>query len=55
MHAIASEITGVSIVRLTQAQIKENIKAPRHSPLWGEIQRWPVDFPHKVPIMLYLG
>ena len=28
-----------------QAQIKENIQAPRHLPLWGEItgDRW---FPH---------
>ena len=33
-----------------QAQIKENIKGPRHWPLWGEIHRWPVDSPHKGPI-----
>ena len=35
MRAMASEITGVSIVsRFFQAQIKENIKAPRHWSLW---------------------
>ena len=28
-----------------QAQIKENIKAPRHWPLWKGIHRWPVNFP----------
>ena len=33
MSAMASQITGVSIV---QAQIKEDIKAPRDWPLWGE-------------------
>ena len=31
-----------------QAQIKENIKAPRHWPLW--IHRWPVNSQHKWPI-----
>ena len=37
MSAIASQITGVSIVYSTvQAQIKENIKAPRYMPLCGE-------------------
>ena len=38
MSAMASKITGVSIFSqpLIQAQIKENIKAPRHWPLWGE-------------------
>ena len=44
MSAIASQITGVSIVYLTRrlAQIKENIKARRHWPLWGEFtgDRW---------------
>ena len=31
------QLTGVSIVQpFVQAQIKENIKAPRHWPLWGE-------------------
>ena len=33
-----------------QAQIKENIKAPRHWPLCGGIHRWPVNSPHKRPI-----
>ena len=42
-----------------QAQIKENIKAPRHWPLCGEftsdrwiplIHRWPVNSPHKGPV-----
>ena len=32
---------------LVQAQIKENIKAPRHWPLWGE---WPVDSLTKGPL-----
>ena len=37
MRAMAFQITGVSIVKpFVQAQIKENIKAPRHWPLWGE-------------------
>ena len=37
MIAMTSQITGVSIVVLpfVQAQINENIKAPRHWPLWG--------------------
>ena len=33
-----------------RAQIKENIKAPRHWPLRG-IRRWPVNSPHKCPVM----
>ena len=38
MGAAASHISGISIVYLTdgQGQTKENIKAPRHWPLWGE-------------------
>ena len=44
MSAMASQITGVVIVYPTfvQAQIEENIKAPRHWPLWGEStgDRW---------------
>ena len=45
MSVMASQITGVSIVYSTvcfQAQIKENIKAPRHWPFWGEFtgDRW---------------
>ena len=36
MSAMGSEITGGLIVPFVQAQIKENIKAPRHWPLRGE-------------------
>ena len=34
---------------LIQAQMKENIKAPRHWPLCGNSQ-WPVDSPHKMAV-----
>ena len=41
---MTSQISGVSIVYSTgvQAQIKKNIKAPSHWPLWGEFtgDRW---------------
>ena len=44
MSAVASQITGVSVVYSTrvQGQTKENIKAPRHWLLWGEFtgDRW---------------
>ena len=44
MSTKASQITGVAIVYLTvfQTQIKENIKASCHWPLWGEFTggRW---------------
>ena len=46
MGAMASQITGYTIVYSTassiQAQIKENIKTPRHWPLYGEFtgHRW---------------
>ena len=44
MSAMASQITSVSIVYWTvvRVQIKENIKAPRYWPLWGELigGRW---------------
>ena len=44
MGVMASEITGVSIAYspFVKAQIKENIKAPRHWPLQGELtgDRW---------------
>ena len=43
MSATAFQITGVTIIRsFVHAQIKENIKAPRHLPLWGEStgDRW---------------
>ena len=33
-----------------QAQIKENLKAPRHWHLWKEFYRWSVNFPHKRPV-----
>ena len=40
MGTIASQITSVSVVCLTflWAEIKENIKAPRHWPLRGELE-----------------
>ena len=39
MSAMESEITGVSLVTqpFVHTQINENIKAPRHWPLWGEV------------------
>ena len=44
MGAMASQITGVSIFiqPFVQAYVKENIKTPRHWPLWGEFigDRW---------------
>ena len=44
MSVMASQITGVSIVcpHAFQAKIKENIKAPRHRPLWEEsmVEQW---------------
>ena len=44
MGAIASQITSLKIVYSTviKTQIKENIKAPRHWPLYGEFtgDRW---------------
>ena len=49
MSAVASQITGVSIVystvQVVQAEIVENIKAPRHWPLCAEFYRWPVNSP----------
>ena len=66
MGAMASQITSLTIVYLTvffQAQIKENIKAPRHwlcagnSPVTGEFpHKWPVTrkmFPFDGVIMIY--
>ena len=52
MSEVASQITSLTIVftqPFIRAQIKENIKAPRHWPLCG-IHRWPVNFPHKWPV-----
>ena len=43
MGAMASQITNLTIVYpFIQAQIRENTKAPRHWPLWGEFtgDRW---------------
>ena len=43
MSAIASKITSLTIVYSTvYSHIKENIKAPRHWPLWGKFtgDRW---------------
>ena len=44
MSMMASQITNLTIVyyAFIQAQIKENMKAPRHWPLWGEFtgDRW---------------
>ena len=44
MGVMASQIAGVSLFTQTfvQAQIKENINAPRHWPLWREFtdNRW---------------
>ena len=50
IEAMASQITGVSILYTSvfQAQIDENIKGPRHWPLWGEFSG--VNSPHKGPI-----
>ena len=36
--------------RLFKTQIKENIKAPSHWPLWGEFTGWSVNSPHKGPV-----
>ena len=41
--AMASQIRSLTIIqRFIEAWIKENIKAPRHWPLWGELtsDRW---------------
>ena len=52
MSTMASQITGISIVQpFVQAQIKENIKPPRHW-LFEWIHRWPVDSPHKGWVMV---
>ena len=42
MSAIAAQITSLITQAFIQAQIKGNIKAPRHWPLWGEFtgDRW---------------
>ena len=46
MSALASQIAGVSMVQpFVQAQIKENIKTPRHWPYEMGIHRLPVNSP----------
>ena len=52
MSAMASQITGVSVVYSTvcSGAHKKHIKALRHWPLWVEINRWPVNSPHKGPV-----
>ena len=53
MGAMASQITNLAIVYIQQfieAQIKENIKAPRYWPFVRGIHRWPVNSPHKGPV-----
>ena len=42
MSTVESQTTSLFIQSFIQAQIKENIKAPRHWPLWGEFtgDRW---------------
>ena len=36
MKVMASHISGVSVIFFNQAQVKENVKAPRHWPFWEE-------------------
>ena len=52
MSAMAPQFTSLTIFTeaFIQAQMKENINAPRHWPLWGEFtgDRWIP--PHKVPV-----
>ena len=54
MGAMVFPITSLTIVYLTviQAQIKENIKAPRHLPLCGEFTgHASANSPHRGPLM----
>ena len=48
MNTMASQVTGVPLFAqlLDQGQIKENIKASRHWPLWGKFtgDRWVIVF-----------
>ena len=52
MSGMASQITTLTIVYSTvyQAQIKENIKAPRQWLFVPGIHRWPVNSLHKGPV-----
>ena len=46
---LKSPASGLFTKPFVQAQIKENTKAPRHWPLWGEF-RWQVNSPDKGPV-----
>ena len=55
ISAMVSQISSITIVYSTvysRRRSKEisKLKALRHWPLWGEIHRWPVNFPHKGPV-----
>ena len=47
MSSMVSQITKLLTQAFIQAQINENIKAPRH--------RWPVNSPHKGPVTRHHG
>ena len=49
MSVMASQIISTVCLAVSSGvhQRKQNIKVPRYWTLWGEIRRWPVDFPHK--------
>ena len=58
MGAMASQINSLTVVitePFIQAQIKENIKAPRHWPLWGEFTDNRKMFPFDDVIMKSYG
>ena len=46
MSAIASQMIGLSMICSTVGSAAENIKAPRHWPMWGEF----TNSPHKVQV-----
>ena len=46
---LKSPASGLFTQSFVQVEIKENIKAPRHWPLWGN-SPWPVNSPHKGPV-----
>ena len=52
ISAVASQITSLRIVYSTviQAQMKENMTAPRSLAFVQGIHRWPVNSPHKRPV-----
>ena len=52
MNVIASHlISNLTVQQLVQANNKENTKLHITGPLWGGINWWTVDFPHKRPLM----